>query len=59
MVAGVACVFAGVLANEDLDQNRGLAGLQVLLSLVGKFGASAAFSVVYLYTAELYPTIIR
>ena len=59
MVAGAACVLAGILANEDLDQNKELAGLQVFLSLVGKFGASAAFSVVYLYTAELYPTIIR
>ena len=25
----------------------------------GKFGAAAGFSVVYLYTAELYPTKIR
>ena len=29
------------------------------LSLVGKFGASASFFVVYLYTAELFPTSIR
>ena len=25
----------------------------------GKFGASGSFAVVYLYTAELYPTAIR
>ena len=31
----------------------------MVLSLVGKFGASASFFVVYLYTAELFPTTVR
>ena len=27
--------------------------------LTGKFGFTMAFSVVYIYTAELYPTVLR
>ena len=29
------------------------------MPLIGKFGATAAFNVAYLYTAEMYPTQIR
>ncbi|XP_041369552.1 organic cation transporter protein-like [Gigantopelta aegis] len=31
----------------------------VTLSMVGKFGASAAFGVIYVFSAELFPTVIR
>merc|ERR1712037_431073 len=33
--------------------------LQVALALVGKFGATARFAVVFVYTAEMFPTEIR
>ena len=59
LLAGSACVFAGLLSDQDLDNDKALSGLQVMFASVGKFGSSAAFSIVYLYTAELYPTIIR
>jgi hypothetical protein len=33
--------------------------IRLVFSLVGKFGSSAAFAVVFLYTAELFPTPMR
>lgn len=27
--------------------------------MIGKFGITASFSIVYVYTAELYPTVVR
>lgn len=56
MISGIACIFCGLLqGQEDSD----LKNLQVFLSLLGKFMASASFSIVYLYTAELFPTAVR
>ncbi|XP_053232735.1 solute carrier family 22 member 4-like [Podarcis raffonei] len=33
--------------------------LSVILVMLGKFGITSAFSMLYVYTAELYPTIVR
>ena len=59
LIGGLACIFAGLLTNQNIEENKGLAGLQIIFFLLGKFGISAAFSIVFIYTAELYPTIIR
>ena len=70
VVSGLACVVCGLLQGV---QDPGLQALQVtttiyimsiprsqlVLSLVGKFGASISFFIVYLYTAELFPTTVR
>lgn len=33
--------------------------LVIVLFLVGKIGITASFGVLYVYTAELYPTVMR
>ncbi|XP_026543355.1 solute carrier family 22 member 4-like [Notechis scutatus] len=33
--------------------------LSLILVMLGKFGITSAFSMLYVYTAELYPTIVR
>jgi len=51
-LAGVACILAGVLPTDYFY-------IRTILSLCGKFGLSASFAIVYVYTAELFPTSVR
>merc|ERR1711936_37718 len=53
ILAGVTCIGAGLITRDSLRW------LQVTLALVGKFGATASFAVVFVYTAEMFPTEIR
>ena len=49
VLGGVSCVLAGLLRPPWV----------LPLSLAGKFCSSVVFLVVYLYTAEIYPTQLR
>ncbi|GFN79332.1 organic cation transporter protein [Plakobranchus ocellatus] len=56
LLGGVACIgtmFPVIYGGESEEW------ITLLLSLVGKFGASAGFAVIYIYSAELFPTVMR
>uniref|UniRef100_A0A672H992 Major facilitator superfamily (MFS) profile domain-containing protein n=1 Tax=Salarias fasciatus TaxID=181472 RepID=A0A672H992_SALFA len=51
LLAGVTCILIIVVPEIE--------ALAIALSMIGKFAIAIAFGLIYLYTCELYPTIIR
>ncbi|KTG41659.1 hypothetical protein cypCar_00005113 [Cyprinus carpio] len=52
LLGGVACMLI-IVVPQDIEI------LAIVLSMTGKFAIAIAFGLIYLYTCELYPTIIR
>ncbi|XP_067674871.1 organic cation transporter protein-like [Haliotis asinina] len=56
ILGGIAClatIFPVVYGNSSH------AWITTTLSMIGKLGASAAFGVIYVFSAELFPTVVR
>ncbi|XP_056254806.1 solute carrier family 22 member 6-B [Seriola aureovittata] len=51
-VGGLACLL---MLTVPADHPNVLTGL----AMVGKFGITASFAVIYVYTAEIFPTVLR
>ncbi|XP_078079769.1 solute carrier family 22 member 15 isoform X2 [Mustelus asterias] len=58
LFAGVACISTMFLP-KHLDFGMGFLLNVTSFALCGKLAVSAAFNIVYVFTAELYPTVIR
>ncbi|MFT7797563.1 solute carrier family 22 member 16 [Arapaima gigas] len=52
LLGGVACILIIIVP-------KAISPLTTFLSLTGKFAIGIAFGIIYLYTCELYPTVIR
>ncbi|XP_035668644.1 organic cation transporter protein-like [Branchiostoma floridae] len=52
VVGGVACIVAFFIPKH-------LFWLTTTLAMIGKFCITATFAIVYIFTAEIYPTVIR
>ncbi|KAG8439201.1 hypothetical protein GDO86_005427 [Hymenochirus boettgeri] len=52
ILGGVVLLFINVVPQE-------LSILSIVLVMMGKFGITSAYSIIYVYTAELYPTVVR
>ncbi|KAI8791476.1 organic cation transporter protein [Biomphalaria glabrata] len=56
IIGGGAClstIFTVLYADKSLEW------INIVLALVGKCGAAAAFAIIYIYSAELFPTVLR
>uniref|UniRef100_A0A667ZTH6 Si:dkey-119m7.4 n=1 Tax=Myripristis murdjan TaxID=586833 RepID=A0A667ZTH6_9TELE len=51
-VGGMACLLTIFIPNE-------LSMIKTALAMVGKFGITASLSIIYVYSAEVFPTVIR
>ena len=52
IVSGCCCMCAGFVPQDFF-------WIRLILSSIGKMGASAVFSVIFIYTSELFPTCVR
>ncbi|XP_019947073.2 organic cation transporter protein [Paralichthys olivaceus] len=51
-VGGTACLLTIFIPSE-------LSVIKTVLAMIGKFGITASLSIIYVYSAELFPTVIR
>ena len=59
-IGATGCILTGVFDSlSEGDEESTYAMLKTVFALVGKFGVSGTFGIVYIHASELYPTPIR
>ncbi|KAK3099008.1 hypothetical protein FSP39_025214, partial [Pinctada imbricata] len=54
-VMNIATIFVPATTESGVD----LTPLQITLAMIGKFGITGAYSISYLYSSEIFPTVVR
>lgn len=52
VIGGMACVLTIPIGND-------LLWLKISLAMIGKFCITASFGIIYVFSAEIYPTVVR
>ncbi|XP_077868573.1 organic cation transporter protein-like [Saccoglossus kowalevskii] len=58
LTSGTACTCLAFIPTET-DEGASLDVLRVIILLFGKFGITGAFGTIYVWVAELFPTLLR
>ncbi|XP_069127358.1 organic cation transporter protein-like isoform X3 [Argopecten irradians] len=52
IVGGISCVISGFIPNH-------MVAVKVTFAMLGKFGITASYGIIYLMAAEVFPTVVR
>lgn len=54
---GTACILCAIIPNGEAGSTS--ATLRIIAAVIGKFGVAAAFALLFVFTTELFPTVVR
>ncbi|XP_033741094.1 organic cation transporter protein-like [Pecten maximus] len=52
VVGGISCIISGFVPED-------LLAVKITFAMIGKFGITASYAIIYLMTAEVFPTVLR
>lgn len=60
VIGSVSCIIAGAIPIAHNGKIVGpIANVEKSFAIMGKFGLAGVFSIIFVYSSELYPTVIR
>lgn len=52
VIGGISCIVSGFIPDDLLP-------VRITFAMIGKFGITASYAIIYLMTAEVFPTVLR